>query len=98
MVSQHYQFTDLTWESNSGDIYTSFTGCSSWIGSNYVRDIAIISLSTTPQYSFVSFYACDYSYTAMLSETGNWYISSYYWNTTSNLIIQKAPIDHPLQS
>ena len=96
LVIQHWNFTDLTWDSLAGTIYTEFTGCTSWAGGNYVRDIATISLSTQPTYSFATFYGCDYTSLTVLSPTGNWYILSTYWDTTQNTIIQKLPMNNLL--
>ena len=96
MILQSDEFTDLTWDSNNGQIYTDVTGCSSGSGNSYIREIATISLSIYPRYSFTTYYGCDYIVYLQISETGNLYIISSY--EFEDVVMQKTPINRLLQS
>ena len=69
--------------------------CSSWDGNgNWVRNIAAISLSSNPTYTFDVYLGCDYARQASLAPSGNWYIASFASSQTQdynfNTIIQKV--------
>lgn len=96
VVTQHSEITDLGWTIfGVGYVGANLHICSSWdANGNWIRNIAAISLSSDPTYTFDVYLGCDYARQANLAPSGNWYIPSLASSVTKrysfNTIIQKV--------